>query len=226
MSSSFDIAYKNTLTHEGGYVSPEVAASINDPGGETYKGIARRYHPNWKGWGLIDIYKSKNSSWQYYNKTRYFGLKHGIFIDNPTIDQLHKDYMKVNFWDVNKLSLFKNQSLANYVYDIGYGSAPGTAAKSLQTVLGVQADGQIGDQTIAKLNSVNQALVFNKLKEYRQSWLDRNIKGKSYKKVLDQRNDSFFFHRKSIAGVLILALVGLTIYSETQSKPQRKLKTA
>lgn len=226
MSSSFDIAYKNTLSHEGGYVSSEVAASIKDPGGETYKGIARRYHPNWKGWGLIDIYKSKNSSWQYYNKTRYFGLKHGSFIDNPTIDQLHKDYMKVNFWDVNKLSLFKNQSLANYVYDIGYGSGPGTAAKSLQTVLGVEADGKIGNVTIAKLNSVNQELVFNKLKEYRQSWLDRNIKGKSYKKVLDQRNNSFFFHRRAIAGVLVSLLVGYCLYTEIDKKPQRKLKIA
>lgn len=224
--SSFDIAYKNTLTHEGGYVSPEIAASISDPGGETYKGITRRYHPTWKGWGLIDIYKSKNSAWQYYNKTRYFGLPHGSFIDNATIDQLHKDYMKVNFWDVNKLSLFKNQSLANYVYDIGYGSGPGTAAKSLQTVLGVEADGKIGNVTIAKLNSVNQELVFNKLKEFRQSWLNRNVKGKSYKKVLDQRNDSFFFHRKYIAGALILSLVGLIIYNETQTRPQRKLKTA
>jgi lysozyme family protein len=134
--------------------------------------------------------------------------------------------MKINFWDVNKLSLFKNQSLANYVYDIGYNSGPGTAAVSLQKVLGLNADGKIGDITLSKLNSVNQELVFNKLKEYRQSWLDRNIKGKSYKKVLDQRNDSFFFHRKYIAGALILSLVGLVIYSETQRKPQRKLKTA
>lgn len=38
-----------TLAHEGGYV--------NDPfdrGGETYRGISRKYHPNWPGWTRID----------------------------------------------------------------------------------------------------------------------------------------------------------------------------
>lgn len=191
--SNFDIAYKNTLKFEGGYVSPEVAASISDPGGETYKGIARNYHPSWKGWGLIDIYKSKNSTWQYYNKTRYFGLIHGSFIDNEKINELHYEYIKQNFWDINSLSNFKNQSLANYVFDIGYGSGPGTAAKHLQKVLGVTVDGKIGKQTLDKLNTVNQKLVFEKLKEYRTAWLNRNVATKSYKKVLDQRNDSFFF---------------------------------
>lgn len=38
-----------TLAHEGGYV--------NDPfdrGGEIYRGISRKYHPNWPGWTRID----------------------------------------------------------------------------------------------------------------------------------------------------------------------------
>ncbi len=35
--------------HEGGYTNDPV-----DVGGETYRGIARRYNPQWEGWDLID----------------------------------------------------------------------------------------------------------------------------------------------------------------------------
>lgn len=44
-NKSFDV----TMGHEGGYSNDP-----QDPGGETYKGIARNYHPNWKGWEIID----------------------------------------------------------------------------------------------------------------------------------------------------------------------------
>jgi len=34
---------------EGGY-----ANDPSDPGGETYKGISRKHHPNWPGWKILD----------------------------------------------------------------------------------------------------------------------------------------------------------------------------
>ncbi len=52
---SFDKAYEITRKHEGGYVNDP-----DDMGGETYKGISRRYHPSWPGWAVID--SLKNSS--------------------------------------------------------------------------------------------------------------------------------------------------------------------
>lgn len=39
-------AIERVLGHEGGYVSPEKAASIGDPGGETNWGITKRSYPN------------------------------------------------------------------------------------------------------------------------------------------------------------------------------------
>jgi lysozyme family protein len=203
---SFDIAYKNTGGFEGGYVSPEIAASINDSGGETYKGISRKNNPSWKGWGIIDVYKSQNSSWQYYNKTRYYGLKHGFVIPNDTLDQLHHDYIKANYWSKLHLDQFKNQSLANYVYDISVNSGPGTAAKSLQTVIAVAVNGVIGSETIKKLNTLNQSLVFNKLKEYRKQWLeDRKNKLPAYRPLL-ARSEAFFFQRSVGVGILFLGV--------------------
>ncbi len=38
-----------TSKWEGGYVNHP-----SDPGGETYRGISRRFHPNWKGWEFVD----------------------------------------------------------------------------------------------------------------------------------------------------------------------------
>jgi hypothetical protein len=52
--SDFNISYSITMGNEGPY--------DNDPtdvGGETYWGIARKYHPDWDGWKIIDSYKTK-----------------------------------------------------------------------------------------------------------------------------------------------------------------------
>lgn len=45
----FDRAFAATMQHEGGY-----ANNPKDKGGETYMGIARKKHPKWRGWQVID----------------------------------------------------------------------------------------------------------------------------------------------------------------------------
>lgn len=42
----FYVFIDRILSHEGGYVSPEEAKRINDPGGETKFGISKRSYPN------------------------------------------------------------------------------------------------------------------------------------------------------------------------------------
>lgn len=51
--SYFNDAYKLTMGHEGRYTYDP-----NDAGGETYKGISRKYNPTWPGWEIIDWYKN------------------------------------------------------------------------------------------------------------------------------------------------------------------------
>ena len=51
--SYFEDAYNITMSHEGGYVN-----DTDDVGGETYKGISRKYNPSWEGWEIIDSYKN------------------------------------------------------------------------------------------------------------------------------------------------------------------------
>lgn len=51
--ANFEQAIVRPLANEGLYDN-----NPNDPGGETFKGIARRSHPGWAGWARIDQYKT------------------------------------------------------------------------------------------------------------------------------------------------------------------------
>jgi len=49
MNASFEAALEKLDVYEGGY-----SDDLLDAGRETYRGISRRYHPNWEGWRVID----------------------------------------------------------------------------------------------------------------------------------------------------------------------------
>jgi len=53
--AEFKPAFQNTITTEGGYVNDP-----QDPGGETYKGIARKIYSKWSGWQTIDMLKRQS----------------------------------------------------------------------------------------------------------------------------------------------------------------------
>lgn len=55
--SYFTEAYEITMGHEGGYVNDP-----DDAGGETYKGIARKFNSSWEGWKLIDEAKKDDTA--------------------------------------------------------------------------------------------------------------------------------------------------------------------
>jgi lysozyme family protein len=52
----FRISYDLTNQIEGGYVNDP-----DDKGGETYRGIARKKHPSWRGWYKVDDVKKQTS---------------------------------------------------------------------------------------------------------------------------------------------------------------------
>ena len=79
---SFDKAYEITRKHEGGYVNDP-----DDMGGETYKGISRRYHPSWPGWSIIDAQKRNPDFPSRLNESS--GLQ----------DMVRK-FFKATFWDI------------------------------------------------------------------------------------------------------------------------------
>jgi len=132
-SDAFDI----TMGIEGGYSN-----DAQDPGGETYRGISRRFFPSWPGWALID--KSGPGA---------VGL-----------DPLTESFYKQNFWD-----RFSGDDLppevAAEMFDSAVNCGVGTAAKWLQRALNllnrdgkdypeVVEDGGIGPATLRSLQAL------------------------------------------------------------------------
>lgn len=139
-------ALEITLKHEGGYVFDK-----DDPGGETYKGVARNANPNWRGWVIIDKFRNDVN----------FPL---CLNDNINLyDEIISLY-KSNYWDVIKGDLIENQEIANKAFDIAINMGPITASKLLQMTLDVVVDGKIGDNTLKALNETNVELFMSEFR--------------------------------------------------------------
>jgi lysozyme family protein len=141
--SEFLNAFLKTNGHEGGYVNDPT-----DRGGETYKGIARKFWPNWEGWSIIDILKKK--------------YKHGILNArlnaNAGLQAMVEEFYRHNYWNKNMLYEF-DQAIADEIYDTGVNQGAKTAAKYFQKALSklnrnqkdfpdLLPDGKIGNKTI------------------------------------------------------------------------------
>lgn len=77
----FEDAYKKLIKFEGGYVNDP-----DDKGGETYKGIARNYHPDWSGWKVIDALKPSEN---------FPKMLDSIY----ALDKAVQQFYKTRFWD-------------------------------------------------------------------------------------------------------------------------------
>jgi lysozyme family protein len=143
--ADFKTAYKITMAHEGGY-----ANNPADTGGETWKGIARRKHPDWPGWQLVDRAKTGNFP---ANLASY-----------PNLQTLVEMFYKVKFWDYLKLDQINNQKIANELFDTAVNMGQGIAALFLQRSLNVsnrngkdypdlQVDGNVGSITVNAVNN-------------------------------------------------------------------------
>lgn len=142
----FSLAYKKTMTHEGGYANdPE------DAGGETWKGISRVYHASWEGWHIIDSYKNQPN----FPKNLEFA--------STKLQELVELQYKRMYWDVNRLDEMP-QDVAEELFDTGVNLGVGRAAKYLQIALNclnrnqdpgfysdLVVDGNIGPKTLMAL---------------------------------------------------------------------------
>ena len=135
--AEFIPALKKVLAREGGYsIDPD------DPGGETYKGIARRMHSKWCGWGQIDLCKRQSGFPE--NLDKDVGLQSEI-----------EQFYQVNFWDKVCGDLYANQSVAESIFNFAVNAGVGVSASLAQMVADAHADGVIGNQSIAKINAVD-----------------------------------------------------------------------
>jgi lysozyme family protein len=144
--ADFNISYKLIEKNEGLY-----GCDPTDKGGETYKGIARKRNPYWKGWIIVDKYKLLPN----FPKNMYSDVE---------LDTCVKLFYKEEYWDINKLDNFSSQILADELLDTGVNMGVGKAAKFLQLTLNVLnkngasypdilEDGKVGPGTLQALNT-------------------------------------------------------------------------
>ena len=111
-----------------------------DKGGETLYGIARNIHPKWEGWKIVDLYKKAANFPE--------NMRHDV-----KLLALKTTFYKSSFYDPVKADEINDELLALHVFDFGVNAGIGTAAKYLQKVAGVLADGVVGNDTLSKVNS-------------------------------------------------------------------------
>lgn len=169
----FKEAYKLTSINEGGYSNHE-----KDKGGETYRGIARKYWPKWAGWIIIDQIKKKE-----FMSGHWTGQLSG----NTSLSELVEDFYKEEFW--NKLScIHLPQSIANELFDTSVNMGKHYGAVCLQRALNklnrnqkdfndLEDDGQIGSKTIEAIEAYKSTERFSsrnseKLIDWLLKWMN------------------------------------------------------
>lgn len=132
--ADFITAVKQTLKAEGGYVHDP-----DDPGGETYKGIARTRNSKWPGWVDIDIHKTKPNF-------------PASLEENSELQQKVHALYEAQYWDKVCGDDIDDQDIAESIFDFAVNAGPRTSAKLAQLSVGATADGVIGPKTLALIN--------------------------------------------------------------------------
>ena len=154
--SEFDNAYKLVMRNEGGYVHDP-----DDIGGETYKGIARRYHPGWRGWKKVDAAKDKRGFPKILEK-------------DSSLQRLVKSFYKKYYWDVVGGDTISDQALAEELFDTAVNFGTRRTVRLLQRAVNllnrnqrnyadITVDGIFGDKTLA---TVKKAIRLDRSSKY------------------------------------------------------------
>lgn len=156
--ADFGTAYQVLEQNEGGY-----ANNSSDAGGETYRGIARNYHPNWTGWTWIDNYKYQ-----------YGPIPRGTVF--PQLESDVQQFVYENFWVPIQGDSIQNQQLANMVLDFCYESGHGP--EQINLALGLPGTNSITSDTVNAMNA-DPVNAFNAIKQQRLNYYE-NLNQEGY----------------------------------------------
>jgi lysozyme family protein len=117
--AKFIDAFNRTMTSEGIY-----SDHPDDPGGETYMGISRVYHPNWPGWSIIDRG----------NKTPA-GPSFDNLVNVERLQEHVQEFYRKAFWKPLRGDDLPDQDVANKLFNMAVNIGIRNAAKYLQTAL-------------------------------------------------------------------------------------------
>jgi len=142
MNRNWDKAFDLVIVNEGGYVD-----NSQDPGGAT-------------NWGCT------KAVWE-----KYVG--HEVTKDD--IKALTKEDVKPlykrNYWDAIHGDALPS-GLDYCIFDCAINSGTGRAAKFIQEIAGVTADGAIGNNTVAAITQINPVTAINEFCDKRQAFLE------------------------------------------------------
>ena len=138
--ADFKLAIDKLLKTEGGYVNDP-----DDNGGETYKGIARKFWPSWLGWSIIDDYKQHDGF-----PTKPF-TDHETEIDNQLQYEVKMFYYE-NFWVKVGADNTNNQVIAALIDDSAVNEGIIGAIKRAQEIVHLPVTGKLTAELTTKLN--------------------------------------------------------------------------
>ena len=141
MKDNFLQCFALVLKNEGGYVD-----NPSDPGGATNLGCTKA---TWEAWVGHEVTKADIQS----------------LMPNDVMP-----LYKARYWDTVKGDDLP-MGVDYAVFDLAINSGPGRAAKTLQSALGVSADGSIGPATIAALKAANAGEIASKICDARLAFL-------------------------------------------------------
>jgi lysozyme family protein len=148
-TESYNRAYNKSMSHEGQY--------SNDPrdrGGETWKGIARKMHPQWEGWAIIDQIKRNVIT---------SDLSRVLRADEK-LEAMVQTFYKAEFFDRLLLDQVKEQSLIDELFDTAINQGLFTSSLNFQKALNLlnnnqkhysdlKEDGKLGPATLKAYNA-------------------------------------------------------------------------
>jgi lysozyme family protein len=152
----FDRAMTHVDAAEGGY-----ANVTSDSGGETFRGVARNFHPGWGGWRLIDAAKARG------NCTPL--LIDREFRNDAEMDGLVTDFYRKVFWTPLAARVYVLEGfILVKTFDTSINTGFGPAVQMLQRALNdvkasvppLAVDSRLGKMTeaAARAADVPQAL--------------------------------------------------------------------
>ena len=133
--ADFASAFAATMKAEGGYVNDP-----QDPGGESYKGVARKMNSKWDGWTIIDMAKREKN------------FPANLDTNKPLQEKIRAFY-EINYWDKVRGDEITNQHIAESIFDFAVNAGTIASAKLAQITVGAEPDGTIGPVTLQKINA-------------------------------------------------------------------------
>jgi lysozyme family protein len=156
-------SYNKLKVYEGVYNNNPV-----DKGGETFRGISRHYHPDWKGWKLIDFAKEGDN---FYND----------LLGDSELAVMVKDFYRENYWNNFRGDDLANQVIADELLELTVNLGLLDGIEIIQSVINllnrneklyydIIVDGILGDETLKtlkiSLNKNGERLFFNVMNFY------------------------------------------------------------